>query len=127
MFNALLDGFSISTFLSNAQDFAIMIGRYVIIIIGVVMIIAGIYQIAKGLMSGGKGQVNWVMSILCLLVGGALVAGGISWVAKIAGGGKTELESMGSTAGQYSGKGNAGGATLSVTVDGSDYIVSGLE
>ena len=67
---------SLSTFIEALFQQLGIWGSWIVGVIGVVMIIVGIYQIAKGIMSGGKGQTNWVMAILCLLLGGALAAGG---------------------------------------------------
>ena len=63
---------SIGTFLSSFQETLARYGSIAVSIIGVAMVVVAIYQIAKGLMSGGKGQTNWVMTILLLLIGGAL-------------------------------------------------------
>ena len=60
----------------NAGYYIQDIVKYVIAIIGIILILVALVQIAKGLASGGKGQVNWVMSIGCLLVGGLLLFGG---------------------------------------------------
>ena len=67
---------SIQGFLSGLFGSVANWGSWIVGIIGGVMVIVGIYQIAKGLMSGGKGQTNWAMAILCLLLGGALAASG---------------------------------------------------
>lgn len=106
--------------MGNAQDFAIMVVRYLVIIAGVVAIGAGVFQIVKGFVSGGKGQVNWGMAVGCLLVGGALTVGGISWVAKIAAGGKNEIDNAGTTGGTYKDEGVNTGVIL--TINGIDYI-----
>lgn len=54
------------------------------IIAGLIMMLAGIIKIAKGLMSHGQGQVNWVINILLLVVGGLMTFGGFSQVAGFA-------------------------------------------
>lgn len=77
-------GFDIAHFLSNTAGYAKNIGNYVIMLAGVVLIIIGIIQIVKGLAGGGRGQVNWVMAIACLLVGGLLTFGGWNMAASIA-------------------------------------------
>ena len=51
-------------------------GSWIVGIVGAVMVIVGIYQIGKGFMSGGKGQTNWAMAILCLVIGGILAGSG---------------------------------------------------
>lgn len=122
-FNTFLD-FDIMTFLGNATEFVKNIGSYVVILAGFVMIIVAIVQIAKGLASGGKGQVNWVMSISCLLVGGALAFGGWAMVTNIANGGQKTIKDMGTNGGseatgQSAGTWNPG----TITVDGVDYVI----
>lgn len=127
LFNALLEGeapsggsgFSIDTFLGNSENLAKSVVSFIIVIAGVILVGAGIVQIAKGLASGGKGQVNWVMSILCLLVGGALMAGGFAFVKQIASGGKNEIEKMGTASASYQ-----EAPTLAATVGGGKYIVN---
>lgn len=67
---------SLNSFLSNLQNSLASWGAMLVTIIGTVMVIAAAYHIAKGLMSQGKGQTNWAMTFLLLLVGGALMASG---------------------------------------------------
>ena len=81
--------FDIITFLQNAAGYLKTIGHYLMILAGVILVIVAVIQIAKGFASGGRGQVNWVMSIACLLVGGLLIFGGwntATMVASIGGG-----------------------------------------
>ncbi len=54
------------------------------VIAGLIMMIAGIVKIAKGLMSHGQGQVNWVVNILLLVVGGIMVFGGFGAISGFA-------------------------------------------
>lgn len=75
--------FDAARFLSNTAGYVKNTGNYIIMLAGVVLIIVGAIQIVKGLAGGGKGQVNWVMSIACLLVGGLLTFGGWNMVASI--------------------------------------------
>ena len=92
-----LDGsFDLITFLSNVTEYLQVIGKYLLFIIGIVMIIVAIYQIAKGLAGGGRGQVNWVSAIVCLLIGGALLAGGWSLATSLAATGANTIEELGS-------------------------------
>lgn len=127
--NVLLD-FDILSFLGNATEYVKKIGSYVVILAGFIMIIVAIVQIAKGLASGGKGQVNWVMSIGCLLVGGALAFGGWTMVTNIANGGQQTIKQMGATGGAGVAEGNetagdwAGGTIL---VNGAEYTLVGLD
>lgn len=67
---------SLNSFLSNLQQSLASWGTMLVMIIGTVMVIAAAYHIAKGLMSQGKGQTNWAMTFLLLLVGGAFMVSG---------------------------------------------------
>lgn len=87
----------LGSFLQNATETIKQWGGYLIILIGVVMVIAAVYQIAKGLMSGGKTQVNWAVAIVLLILGGAFMVGGFSFVSNIASGGKKTIEDLGQT------------------------------
>ena len=90
----------LGSFLQNATNTLKTWGSYVIILIGVVMIIASVYQIAKGLMSQGKGQPpNWAVTIILLILGGAFMVGGFSFVSNIASGGKTTIDQLGNGGG----------------------------
>ena len=122
--NALMS-FDILSFLSNATEFIKKIGGYVVILAGFVMIIIAVVQIAKGLASGGKGQVNWVMSIGCLLVGGALAFGGWNLVTALANGGQQTIADMGNGTGADAAQQQAG--SLAITVNGAEYSVIGLD
>lgn len=125
LLNNAFMAFDILSFLSNATEFIKKIGGYVVILAGFIMIIVAIVQIAKGLASGGKGQVNWVMSIGCLLVGGALAFGGWNLVTAVANGGSQTIKDMGTGSGSGASNQNAG--SLAITVDGAEYSVIGFE
>lgn len=107
LMRVLLDGdassgggsFDILKFLNNAANYLKQIGHYLMILAGVVLIIVSVIQIAKGLAGGGRGQVNWVMSIACLLVGGMLTFGGWKLATKVAKIGKNTIETVGTTDG----------------------------
>jgi len=88
--------FDIIKFLDNSAKYLKKIGHYIMILAGVILIIVAVIQIAKGLAGGGRGQVNWVMSITCLLVGGMLIFGGWNLAAKVAKMGQGTLETLGS-------------------------------
>jgi uncharacterized membrane protein len=85
----------IGTFLQNATKTIKQWGSYLIILIGVVLIIVSIWQIAKGLISHGKGQTNWAVAIIMLIIGGALMAGGFGLVSTIASGGGQTINELG--------------------------------
>lgn len=88
-------GFDIIQFLKNGANYVKEIGHYLMVLAGVILVIVAVVQIAKGLAGGGRGQVNWVMSILCLLVGGMLIFGGWNLATSVAGMGKDTLEKLG--------------------------------
>lgn len=85
----------LGTALENAVTTLQKWGKWIVILIGVVMILIGAYQIAKGFISHGKQQTNWVVAILLLIVGGAFMVGGFTWLAGIAQGGKKTIEDLG--------------------------------
>ena len=95
MSKPLLDGFDILKFFENSTNYLQKIGFAVMMLVGVILVIIAIIQIAKGLAGGGKGQVNWVMSIATLLVGGALMFGGWKLVTKIASSGADTINQLG--------------------------------
>lgn len=90
------EDWSISGLLSGTGTSLETWGKAIVAIVGVVMVIFGVVQIAKGMMSGGRGQVNWVMSIGLILLGGMLAfAGGWSILENIGTGGYSTLDKLG--------------------------------
>lgn len=87
--------FSIITFFQNTAAYLKNIGHYLMVLAGIILIIVAIIQIAKGLAGGGRGQVNWVMSIACLLVGGMLIFGGWNLATSVAKIGSDTLTELG--------------------------------
>lgn len=87
--------FDILKFLNNTGKYVEQIASVLMMLIGIILIIVSIVQIAKGLAGGGRGQVNWVSSIACLLVGGALLFGGWQLVAAVASSGADTLSELG--------------------------------
>lgn len=89
----------LGSFLQNATSTLKTWGGYVIVLIGVVMVIVSVYKIAKGLMSHGQGQpTNWAVAIILLVLGGAFMVGGFTFVSGIASGGKKTIEDLGNGA-----------------------------
>jgi len=84
------------TFLTNSFD---TLGEWfslAIMILGIIAVAYAIWQIVTGLMSHGKKQVNWAVTIILLLVGGALsMATGFDFVRGIAEGGRATIEDLG--------------------------------
>lgn len=92
----IMGAWDLGSFLQNATTTLKEWGGYLIILIGVVMVIASVYQIAKGLITHGKGQpTNWAIAIVLLILGGAFMVGGFSFVSNIASGGKQTIEDLG--------------------------------
>ena len=75
----MFGAWDLGSFLENATSTLQGWGGSLIILIGVIMVIASVYQIAKGLIQGGRGQTNWAIAILLLLIGGAFMAGLFRW------------------------------------------------
>lgn len=94
--NPMAMAWDLGTFLQNATETIKTWGNYLIILIGVIMVIISVYQIAKGLMSHGKGQpTNWFVAAALLIVGGAFMVGGFTWVSGIASSGKDTIDDLG--------------------------------
>jgi uncharacterized membrane protein len=66
-------------------------------LVGVVMIIVAIVKIAQKFISPQSAPGGWVGPIVMLIVGGALLAGGWTFVSNIAQGGKKTIEDLGTT------------------------------
>ena len=87
---------TIGGFLSALQASAANYVKIIILIIGLVMVGVGIYQVAKNLISHGKGQTNWVVTALLIIVGGTLMLNsGWTVIGNIAKGGSQTLNDMG--------------------------------
>ena len=87
-------GKDVAKMAENAGYYIQDIVKYVVAVIGIILIVVALVQIAKGLASGGKGQVNWVMSIGCLLVGGLLLFGGWNLLSKVSLVGRDTVETL---------------------------------
>lgn len=115
MRNVLLEGdsgsggFDLLKFLGNATEYLKNVGHYIMVFAGVILVIVAVVQIAKGFASGGRGQVNWVMSIACLLVGGMLIFGGWNLATNIASIGADTIMEMGGAEGMELGADGGGG------------------
>lgn len=94
--NPIALDWDLGSFLENAVKTVQQWGKWIILLIGIIMVLFGVYKIARGFISHGKQQTDWVIAILLILVGGALFAGGMTWVLGIAQSGKTTIEELGS-------------------------------
>lgn len=87
----------LGSFLQNATSTLKTWGGYLITLIGVVMVVWSVVMIARGLISHGKTQVSWPVAIILLILGGAFMVGGFSFVANIASGGKQTIDDLGNS------------------------------
>ena len=85
-------GFDIGKFFSNLTEKAKEWGGYFIAFLGLVLVIIGIVQIVKAFASHGRGQVNWLMTLGMILVGGFLLASSMGGVLNFANIGVKTLE-----------------------------------
>lgn len=85
----------LGSFLQNATSTLKTWGGYLIGLIGVVMVVWSVVMIARGLISHGKTQVSWPVAIILLILGGAFMVGGFTFVADIASGGKQTIDELG--------------------------------
>lgn len=115
---ATAGSWSISGLLTAARNSVAGYVQVIIVIIGVVMVGVGVYQFAKNLISHGKGQTNWVVTIMLIAVGGMLMlTGGWSVLESIGKGSQTTIDDLGKgqSDGGYSSDGdsitNGGGST----------------
>lgn len=90
------NAWTISGFLGALQRSAMNYVKIIILIVGIVMVGVGIYQVAKNLISHGKGQTNWVITALLIIVGGTLMLGsGWDVIKNVSKGGSNTLDDMG--------------------------------
>lgn len=107
MINSLVAAWDLTSFLTNLGNAMQGWGKIIVFIIGTVMVIASAWFIGKGLMSQGRGQTNWALTILLLIIGGAFMAtsfGGWELLKNISEGSKTTIDNLGQESG--------GGATI---------------
>jgi len=83
--------------LSNAKDWGTIAGGAFITLLGLAVVIVGIVFLVKKLIGNGNGgnEKGWLLIIAMIVVGGALLYGGINLVLNIAEGGKTTVEELG--------------------------------
>lgn len=85
----------VGSFLTNSKEQLKTWGGLVISLLGVILIIVGVFQLVKKFIAPQSAQGGWVMPIIMVIVGGALLTGGWSLLAKIAGGGQKTIEDLG--------------------------------
>ena len=92
------DQWSINNLLNNVSGSLSTWGRVLVVIVGLVMVIVSVFKIVQLLMSGGRGQVNWVLNIILFFVGGMLAfGGGWSTLQSLSQGGEKTLDQLGHT------------------------------
>ena len=99
--NVLL-AWDLNSFLENLGDAMQSWGSLIVFVIGTAMVIGAAFFIAKGLMSQGRGQTNWALTFLLLIVGGAFMASGYAgWdlLVDIADGAHTTIDDLGGGSG----------------------------
>lgn len=106
--------FDLEQFLVNATAKVKDWGGLLFILMGAVLLLIAIIKIVSGLISHGKKPVNWVVCVIMLILGGALVSFGAGadawgWVQNIAVGGKNTIDQLGGGGG-----GTGGGATPTI-------------
>ena len=111
------DGWSLDQFLSGAYDKMLSWVGYIILIVGIILLGIGVFQLLKKFGSGGQGGMSWVLIIIMMCIGGALMGGGISLVYKLTKGTQSTIEGMGNTGTDNAQKKNGAGDTLSIILD----------
>lgn len=92
------NGWTIDNFLNNLSTRLSDWGKLIVVVLGIAMLIVGIFNIAKGMMGGGRGQVNWVLNIALIVVGGALAfSGGWDLLTNISKGTGKSLNDLGTS------------------------------
>lgn len=92
----------LKSFLTNAQVYIRDAGGLLLILLGTAALIWGGVKLVQKLMSGPQGgqQISWGTIILLILIGGALMTGGIALMTTVGSGGQQTITQLG------------GGATL---------------
>lgn len=86
----------LKSFLENANSYLYSIGGALITLLGLAVVIWAAVLIAKKFFGSNNGQQDsWFKIVAMLIVGGALMAGGIVLITAIAQGGKTTIEDLG--------------------------------
>lgn len=87
-------GVNIGNFFKNLTSVGRAWGGAFISFLGLVLIVVAIVQLVKAFLQHGKGQANWLMIGLMILVGGYLLTSGIGGVEAFSNLGKTTLENV---------------------------------
>ena len=88
------DDWDLITFFENGTDYGQAAGGAFLSLMGLIGLIWGATLLVKKLMSE-QSRESWVKIVALLLIGGALLASGITLVLNFANGGATTIEDMG--------------------------------
>lgn len=92
------DSWSLQNLFQNAQTMVKSLGGALLALLGIIMVVVAGVKIAKGLMGGQNSPPpNWIMIIVLLVVGGAFAATGITLISKLASGGASQIEELGTS------------------------------
>lgn len=120
---ALSANWSFGKMLGAFQKTAVNYVKIIAMIVGIIMVGVGIYQIAKNLISHGKGQTNWVITFLLIIVGGTLaLSSGWGVVGNLVKGGQDTLDNMGQGNADTTGNGATSNDPFSTAIIGDDII-----
>ena len=91
-----MSGWSMDTFLENVQQNTGSYGIIIVTVVGLVMVIIGVVKLAVNLINSGRGQANWVMTILLIVLGCILAfAGGWNVLEKLGKGASDTIYELG--------------------------------
>lgn len=86
----------LASFFDNAKGYLTIIGGGLISLLGLAVVIWAAVLIAKKFFGGQNGQQeSWFKIIAMILIGGALMTGGIVLISNIASGGQKTIEDLG--------------------------------
>lgn len=85
----------LTTFFSNSTDYATVAGGAFLGLIGMVGIVWGGFLLARKLMSGQQNQDSWIKIVALIIVGGALVFGGMGLLLNFAKGANKTVNDFG--------------------------------
>lgn len=84
------------SFITNAKDYGQLIGGAIVTLIGLIILIVAVVFIAKKFLGNGqRDDKSWLIIVVMLLVGGAFITGGITFIMNISSGGQKTVEDLG--------------------------------
>lgn len=91
-----LGAWDLVSFLGNAKNYLNVVGGALISLIGLIILIVAIVFLAKNLFGNGQGQSHsWIKVVVMIIIGGALLTGGIVLITNIASGGEQTIKDLG--------------------------------